>query len=121
MQSLPDSSRSHNSSTQNLHEFDGIKNLRTELPSGYLRLEKGTMIKWVAKFGKALKSCVILGFRNSGTVLEGMVDFNNMGAPENDQRLLAKGSLSRPQGYSRNKASSVIHLLDVLFVTSAMQ
>ncbi|KAL2517801.1 F-box domain-containing protein [Abeliophyllum distichum] len=50
-----------------------------ELPSGDLRLEKGTMIKWVARFGKTLKNCVILGFRNSGTGLEGMVGFNNNG------------------------------------------
>ncbi|KAL2468014.1 F-box protein [Forsythia ovata] len=77
--SLPDPTRSQNSPTQILRGFDGIKNLRIELPSGDLRLEKGTTIKWVARFGKALKSCVILGFRNSGTGLEGMVDFNNNG------------------------------------------
>ncbi|KAL2533102.1 F-box protein [Abeliophyllum distichum] len=79
MHSLPDSSRSHYSSIQNIRKFDGIKNLQTELPSRDLTLENGTMIKWVARFGKALKSCVILGFRNSCTCLEGMVDFNNNG------------------------------------------
>ncbi|CAI9763890.1 unnamed protein product [Fraxinus pennsylvanica] len=77
--SLPEPTRSQNSPTQILRGFDGIRNLRVELPSGDLRLEKGTTIKWVARFGKTLKSCVILGFRNSNTGLEGMVDFDNNG------------------------------------------
>ncbi|PIN22415.1 hypothetical protein CDL12_04875 [Handroanthus impetiginosus] len=53
-----------NSPSQILRGFDAIKNLRIELPSGDLRLEKGTSIKWVARFGKTLQSCVILAFRN---------------------------------------------------------
>ncbi|CAA2994487.1 F-box protein At1g22220-like [Olea europaea var. sylvestris] len=75
--SLPDPTRSQNSPTQILRGFNGIKNLRIELPSGDLRLEKGTTIKWVTRFGKTLKSCVILGFRNSVTGSEGMLDFND--------------------------------------------
>ncbi|CAI9777961.1 unnamed protein product [Fraxinus pennsylvanica] len=80
--SLPDPTRSQKSPTQILRGFDGIKNLRIELPSGDLRLENGTTIKWVARFGKTLKSCVILGFKNSGTGLEEMVDFNNNGGAD---------------------------------------
>ncbi|CAA2992624.1 F-box protein At1g22220-like [Olea europaea var. sylvestris] len=75
--SLPDLARCQNSPTQILRGFDGIRNLRVELPSGDLRLEKGTTIKWVARFGKTLKNCVILGFRSGNTGLEGTVDFNN--------------------------------------------
>ncbi|KAK4428526.1 F-box protein [Sesamum alatum] len=58
--------RSPNSPSEILRDFDAIKSLRIELPSGDLRLEKGTSIKWVARFGKTLQSCVILAFRNSG-------------------------------------------------------
>ncbi|KAL7154705.1 hypothetical protein ABFS83_03G019200 [Erythranthe nasuta] len=55
-----------NSPSQILRSFDAIASLRIELPSGDLRLEKGTSIKWVARFGKTLRSCVILAFKNGG-------------------------------------------------------
>ncbi|XP_009786216.1 F-box protein AUF1 [Nicotiana sylvestris] len=60
---LPNPTRSQNSPAQILREFEKIRNLEIELPSGDLRLEKGTTIKWKAEFGKTLKNCVILGFR----------------------------------------------------------
>ncbi|KAK6115476.1 hypothetical protein DH2020_007745 [Rehmannia glutinosa] len=53
-----------NSPSQILRGFDAIRSLRIELPSGDLRLEKGTSIKWFARFGKTLESCVIFAFRN---------------------------------------------------------
>ncbi|KAK4341444.1 hypothetical protein RND71_039945 [Anisodus tanguticus] len=61
---LPNPTRSQNSPAQILREFEKIRNLQIELPSGDLRLEKGTIIRWKADFGKTLKSCVILGFRS---------------------------------------------------------
>lgn len=61
---LPTPARSQNSPAQILREFERIRNLQIELPSGDLRLEKGTTIRWKADFGKTLKSCVILGFRS---------------------------------------------------------
>ncbi|KAK4352417.1 hypothetical protein RND71_027935 [Anisodus tanguticus] len=61
---LPNLTLSQNSPTQILREFEMIRNLQIELPSGDLRLEKGTTIRWKADFGKTLKSCVILGFRS---------------------------------------------------------
>ncbi|CAN4080448.1 unnamed protein product [Withania somnifera] len=60
---LPNPTRSQNSPSQILREFEKIRDLQIELPSGDLRLEKGTTIRWKADFGKTLKSCVILGFR----------------------------------------------------------
>ncbi|XP_051124562.1 F-box protein AUF2-like [Andrographis paniculata] len=54
-----------NSPSQILLGFDAIRSLRIELPSADLRLEKGASIKWVARFGKTLQSCVILAFRNA--------------------------------------------------------
>ncbi|KAI5654792.1 hypothetical protein M9H77_31979 [Catharanthus roseus] len=57
------STRTQNSPIQILRGFENIRSLQIELPSGDLRLEKGTTIKWKAHFGKTLKSCVILGFR----------------------------------------------------------
>ncbi|KAL8523464.1 hypothetical protein ACS0TY_013427 [Phlomoides rotata] len=53
-----------NSPSQILRGFDAITNLRIQLPAGDLRLGKGTTIKWVARFGKTLQSCVILAFHN---------------------------------------------------------
>lgn len=55
--------RAQNSPAQILRGFENIRTLQIELPSGDLRLEKGTTIKWKAHFGRTLKSCVILGFR----------------------------------------------------------
>ncbi|CAI9116328.1 OLC1v1017443C1 [Oldenlandia corymbosa var. corymbosa] len=55
--------RAQNSPAQILRGFESIRSLQIELPSGDLRLEKGTTIKWKAHFGKTLKSCVILAFR----------------------------------------------------------
>ncbi|XP_060198840.1 F-box protein AUF2-like [Lycium barbarum] len=63
---LQNPTRSQNSPAQILREFEKIRNLQIELPSGDLRLEKGTIIRWKAEFGKTLKSCVILGFRGGG-------------------------------------------------------
>ncbi|KAF5192335.1 F-box protein [Thalictrum thalictroides] len=47
-----------------LRGFEKIKRLEIELPSGDLRLEKGTVLRWKAEFGKSLKSCVILAIRS---------------------------------------------------------
>lgn len=49
-----------NSPSRILRAFHAIKNLKIELPTGDLRLDKGTSIKWVARFGQTLQSCVIL-------------------------------------------------------------
>ncbi|KAH6759005.1 hypothetical protein C2S51_019240 [Perilla frutescens var. frutescens] len=61
-----DPSRLPNSPSRILRGFHAIKNLKIELPAGDLRLEKGTSIKWVARFGQTLQSCVILAFGNGG-------------------------------------------------------
>ncbi|PQM42819.1 F-box protein [Prunus yedoensis var. nudiflora] len=60
----PTRARSQNSPAQILRSFHNVRNLSIELPSGDLRLEKGTVLKWRADFGKTLRSCVILGFRS---------------------------------------------------------
>ncbi|CAK7347120.1 unnamed protein product [Dovyalis caffra] len=51
-----------NSPARILSQFERIRELQIELPTGDLKLEKGAFIKWRAEFGKSLKSCVILGF-----------------------------------------------------------
>ncbi|XP_009369664.2 F-box protein AUF2 [Pyrus x bretschneideri] len=60
----PTQTRSQNSPAQILRSFHRVRSLSIELPSGDLRLEKGTVLKWRAEFGKTLKTCVILGFRS---------------------------------------------------------
>ncbi|KAL3845816.1 hypothetical protein ACJIZ3_003219 [Penstemon smallii] len=61
--SKPDNpTRPPNSPSRILRTFESIKNLQIELPAGDLRLEKETIIKYVARFGKTLNSCVILAF-----------------------------------------------------------
>ncbi|OVA07620.1 F-box domain [Macleaya cordata] len=62
-----------------LRGFEKIRKLEIELPSGDLRLEKGTILRWKAEFGRTLKSCVILAVRSIEQVNE-----NNTG----DQNLL---------------------------------
>ncbi|XP_062164289.1 F-box protein AUF2 [Alnus glutinosa] len=63
----PHPTRTHrslqNSPAQILRGFQAIRDLEIELPSGNLKLEKNTAVKWRAEFGKNLRSCVIFGFR----------------------------------------------------------
>ncbi|WMV52127.1 hypothetical protein MTR67_045512 [Solanum verrucosum] len=58
----------HHSPTQLLKNFDEIKLLRNELPSGELGIDEGALLKWRADFGSTLDNCVILGDYNFGYV-----------------------------------------------------
>lgn len=51
----------HHSPTQVLKNFNEIKFLRIELPSGELGIDEGVLLKWRADFGSTLDSCIILG------------------------------------------------------------
>lgn len=51
----------HHSPTQVLKNFNEIRFLRIELPSGELGTEDGVCLKWRADFGSTLDNCVILG------------------------------------------------------------
>ncbi|AED95349.1 putative F-box domain-containing protein [Arabidopsis thaliana] len=51
----------HHSPTQVLKNFDEIRYLRIELPSGELGIDDGVLLKWRAEFGSTLDNCVILG------------------------------------------------------------
>lgn len=51
----------HHSPTQVLKNFNEIRYLRIELPSGELGIDEGVLLKWRADFGSTLDSCVILG------------------------------------------------------------
>ncbi|GJV66174.1 F-box protein-like protein [Tanacetum coccineum] len=51
----------HHSPTQVLRNFNEIKFLKIELPSGELGIESDVLLKWRADFGSTLSSCVILG------------------------------------------------------------
>ncbi|OVA19966.1 hypothetical protein BVC80_1447g8 [Macleaya cordata] len=51
----------HHSPTQVLKNFNEIRRLRIELPSGELGIDDGVLLKWRADFGSTLDNCVILG------------------------------------------------------------
>lgn len=51
----------HHSPNQVLKNFNEIRFLRIELPSGELGIEDGVLLKWRADFGSTLDDCVILG------------------------------------------------------------
>ncbi|KAE8674216.1 F-box protein [Hibiscus syriacus] len=51
----------HHSPTQVLRNFDEIRFLRIELPSGELGIDDGVLLRWRADFGSTLDNCVILG------------------------------------------------------------
>ncbi|KAL0692926.1 hypothetical protein Bca4012_060106 [Brassica carinata] len=51
----------HHSPTQVLRNFEEIRYLRIELPSGELGIDDGVLLKWRAEFGSTLDNCVILG------------------------------------------------------------
>ncbi|KAJ8546551.1 hypothetical protein K7X08_032625 [Anisodus acutangulus] len=51
----------HHSPTHVLKNFNEIKFLRIELPSGELGIDDGVLLRWRADFGFTLDNCVILG------------------------------------------------------------
>ncbi|XP_042521054.1 F-box protein At5g46170-like [Macadamia integrifolia] len=51
----------HHSPTQVLKNFNEIRRLRIELPSGELGIDSGVLLNWRADFGSTLDNCVILG------------------------------------------------------------
>ncbi|KAK8559922.1 hypothetical protein V6N13_016654 [Hibiscus sabdariffa] len=51
----------HHSPTQVLRNFNEIRFLRIELPSGELGIDNGVLLKWRADFGSTLDNCVIIG------------------------------------------------------------
>lgn len=60
----PDSDQggvTHHSPTQVLKNFNEIKLLKIELPSGELGIEDDVLLKWRADFGSTLDNCVMLG------------------------------------------------------------
>lgn len=74
----------HHSPTQVLRNFNEIKFLKTELPSGELGIESDVLLKWRADFGSTLSSCVILGASSvekcgSGGIRDGHVDVDGDG------------------------------------------
>ncbi|XP_031737839.1 F-box protein At1g22220 isoform X2 [Cucumis sativus] len=67
-------SESQNSPAQILRQFRRIQHLQIEFPTTDLKVER--VVKWRAEFGDALKSCVILIFREirKGAIEEDDVD-----------------------------------------------
>ncbi|XP_042478698.1 F-box protein At5g46170-like [Macadamia integrifolia] len=51
----------HHSPTQVLKNFNEIRRLRIELPSGELGIDSGVLLRWRADFGSTLDNCAILG------------------------------------------------------------
>lgn len=51
----------HHSPTQVLKNFNEIRSLRIELPSGELGIGDAVLLKWRADFGSSLDNCFILG------------------------------------------------------------
>ncbi|KAF8413553.1 hypothetical protein HHK36_001544 [Tetracentron sinense] len=52
---------SHHSPSQVLKNFNELRCLRIELPSGELGINDGVLLKWRADFGSTLDNCAILG------------------------------------------------------------
>ncbi|KAK6917155.1 F-box domain [Dillenia turbinata] len=61
----------HHSPTQVLKNFNEIRLLKIELPTGELGIEDGVLLKWRADFGSTLDNCVILG---ASAILENSQD-----------------------------------------------
>ncbi|CAH8337512.1 unnamed protein product [Eruca vesicaria subsp. sativa] len=78
----------HHSPTQVLRNFDEIRYLRIELPSGELGIEEGVLLKWRAEFGSTLDKCVILGASsviqpNLNRISQG-IDSTTVESPDDD-------------------------------------
>ncbi|KAK7303093.1 hypothetical protein RJT34_13993 [Clitoria ternatea] len=76
----------HHSPTQVLKNFNEIRLLRIELPSGELGIEDGVLLKWRADFGSTLDNCVILGASSvfhPDVVVDTVSTTNNNGGDDN--------------------------------------
>ncbi|KAJ7518767.1 hypothetical protein O6H91_20G007300 [Diphasiastrum complanatum] len=62
---------SHHSPGDVVKNFKEVQNLRIELPRGELGIEEELLLKWKAKFGSTLESCVILGASVAKVNIEG--------------------------------------------------
>ncbi|CAN1227223.1 F-box protein At5g46170 [Linum grandiflorum] len=71
----------HHSPTQVLKNFNEIRFLRIELPSGELGIDDGVLLKWRADFGSTLDNCVILG---AASVINNNNSNNNNAAASDD-------------------------------------
>ncbi|XP_051128241.1 F-box protein At4g18380-like [Andrographis paniculata] len=71
----------HHSPTQVLKNFNEIKVLRIELPSGELGIDDGVLLKWKADFGSTLDNCVIIG---ASSVIHHTVKGNSPNSCNND-------------------------------------
>ncbi|CAK9167850.1 unnamed protein product [Ilex paraguariensis] len=79
----------HHSPTQVLKNFNEIRYLRIELPSGELGIDAGVLLKWRADFGSTLDNCVILGA--SSVIHAGHSKFLVSGETHSDELRLING------------------------------
>ncbi|KAF8118592.1 hypothetical protein N665_0004s0073 [Sinapis alba] len=76
----------HHSPTQVLKNFEEIRYLRIELPSGELGIDDGVLLKWRAEFGSTLDHCLILGassvIQSSQTRVSQAIDTTTVESPD---------------------------------------
>ncbi|KAF3645923.1 F-box protein [Capsicum chacoense] len=81
----------HHSPTQVLKNFNEIKFLKIELPSGELGIDDGVLLRWRADFDSTLDNCVILGassfIHSSNTVRNDDEQYRNGSENENNNNL----------------------------------
>ncbi|KAH6790201.1 F-box family protein [Perilla frutescens var. frutescens] len=90
----------HHSPTQVLKNFNEIKLLRIELPTGELGIDDGVLLKWKAEFGSTLDSCVILGA--SSVVQNANINYNCLGACNNSENGAENDNGSIPESFYTN-------------------
>ncbi|PWA91764.1 F-box protein [Artemisia annua] len=80
----------HHSPTQVLKNFNEIKFLKIELPSGELGIDDDVLLRWRADFGSTLDNCVMLGassviYPNSSNYDKTMLDNNAVNASNGNE------------------------------------
>jgi hypothetical protein len=90
---------SHHSPTMVLKNFNEIKFLKIELPSGELGIDDGVLLKWRADFGSTLDNCVILGASSVINKNDDVSD-NNTGEDNNNSNNNTNGSI--PESFYTN-------------------
>lgn len=71
----------HHSPVQVLKNFNEIKLLRIELPSGELGTDEGVLLRWRADFGSTLDNCIILG---ASSVIQPVISSSGCSLPNVD-------------------------------------
>ncbi|KAJ3668997.1 hypothetical protein LUZ60_010947 [Juncus effusus] len=95
---FPQISSHRHSPAEVLRNFNNVRNLKIELPSGDVGTEEGVLLKWRAEFGCTLQNCVVLG----GTRVDKKPNSDLENSNLNSNSNLSEDNGSMPESFYTN-------------------